>query len=92
MIWGLRGEKAGGLVACDLLDLAETDAIDAADTFANYICEAKFESQACVMQLFLKTIKKISEQEVVDRNTNLVELANAITQIAEDYPLELEVG
>lgn len=58
-------------------------------TFAKTITNAHKTLQQSVMRLFISTIREMAKVTPDDRNTQTVELAKKIAEIANDYSLPL---
>lgn len=80
--------KEAEKLANDILDFVNAFGHDD-EAFAKTICRAHKTLQQSVMRLFVLTIRKLAEVEPDERNEAAVELARAITYLAEDYSLPL---
>ena len=75
-------------LAKDVLAFVNTFGFDS-ETFAKTICRDHKTLQQSVMRLFIATIREMAKVQPDERNEAAVELAKAISIIAEEYPLPL---
>lgn len=82
-----RSEEAKKL-ADNILDFVNCYGSDT-KTFAKEIAGGHKTLQQSVMRLFIETIREMAKAPSDERNAQTVELAELISNLAEDYPLPL---
>ncbi len=75
-------------LANDILDFVNSFGFDS-ETFAETICRGHKTLQQSTMRLFIATIREMAKVQPDDRNAATVELAQIISDIADDHPLPL---
>lgn len=79
-------EDKAEVLAIDILNFVNSFGVDE-KTFAKTIASGHKTLQQSTMRLFMATIREMAQVIPDDQNAATVELAKAITEIAEDHPL-----